>query len=175
MVLSAFGMLWSQSLSDDDSSWFAGWQERAAKLDAYRTVPAAELQDAAKAEAISWLDKDADYASRHFQKTGAGLGEAFGEYYIDLTLFVAGLKDPRSINALTKVMDVAGRVSTTLAEFGDAAVEPVLGQLNNPVLRKGAIFTLGKFVEGSQKGKTKISDANIKNIKQAVLNSARDP
>jgi HEAT repeat protein len=103
------------------------------------------------------------------------LGEAYGEYYVDLALFVAGLKDARSINALTKVMDVAGRISTTLAEFGDAAVQPVIAQLDSPTLRSDAIFTLGKFVQGSRNGRSPVSPANVQTIRQLLLKFARDP
>jgi HEAT repeat protein len=157
-----------------DSAWFAGWPQRYARLQAWQKTPAPKLEDAAKREVIAWLDREAEYAARHYRNTGTGLGEAFGDYYIDLTLFVAQLKDPRSIAALTKVTDVAGRVATTLAEFGEPAVAPVLAQLENPLLRDSTVFTLGKFVEGSRDGRCHISEAGIRRIRQALLAAVLD-
>jgi hypothetical protein len=159
---------------DADSAWFADWPQRYAQLQVYQTTPPRKLEDAAKLEVFSWLKRDAEYATRHFQNTGTGLGEAFGDYYIDLVLFVVQLKDPRSIDALARVTDVSGRVSTTLAEFGELAVRPVLAQLRNPLLRDSILYTLGKFIEGSRSGRSHISESSTRAIRAALLEGARD-
>ena len=132
------------------------------------------MEDSAKREVISWLTREADYAARHYRNTGTGLGESYGDYYIDLTLFVVQLKDPRSIGALTKATDVAGRVSTTLAEFGEPAVQPVLAQLGNPLLRDSTLYTLGKFIEGNGIGRCHISEASIGRIRRALFEAVLD-
>jgi HEAT repeat protein len=169
------GALWGQAPANDaDSSWFAGWQQRYAQLQTYEATPPPKLEDAAKRQAIGWLDREADYAARHFQNTGEGLSEDYGDYYIELTLFVARLKDPRSIVALTKVTDVSGRVSTTLAEFGEPAVQPVLRQLQSPLLRNSTVYTLGKFIEGNETGRCHIAESSVQTIRQALLEAVVD-
>ena len=159
---------------DADSTWFSGWSQRYTQLQAYEKTPAPKLEDAAKREVISWLNREADFAAHHYQSTGKGLDESYGDYYIDLTLFVVQLKDARSIGALTKVTDVAPRVSTTLAEFGELAVEPVLAQLGDPLLRDSTVYTLGKFIEGNGNGHCHLGEASIGKIRQALLAAVLD-
>ena len=154
--------------------WLAGWPERQAKLRTYQAAGPQKIGDAAKQEVIRWLDRDAYYAQEHLAATNEGLGEAFGEYYISLVLFVTELKDPRSIRALSLAMDVAGKVSTTLAEFGDQAVEAVVAQSEKPHLRSSAAYTLGKFIQGRKMKKNHLSDAAEARIREVLLRLTRD-
>jgi hypothetical protein len=158
-----------------NQGWLAGWPQRAEKLESIKRIGAQKLPDDAKVEVIGWLERDARAVQEQFTRTGEGAGEAFGDYYIDLAQFVTTLKDRRSIRALSLAMDVSGRVSTTLAEFGDAAVEPVIAQLQNPLLRDSATYTLGKFVQGRTLKKCELSAANVARIREELLRLARDP
>ncbi len=159
----------------EEQSWLKGWEGRAERLREYRRVKPEEVPDAVKIEAAQWLKKDAGMSRRHFLRTGEGLSEAYGDYYIELTVFLVGLRDPRSIPALLEVMDVARGVSTTLAEFGEAAVQPVAQKLSDSFLRHDAIFTLGKFLQGYRIGKSKITRGSFNRIKRALLELTRDP
>jgi hypothetical protein len=157
------------------STWLAGVGDRDQVVQRYRHTKVDEIPDDVKKQVIDWLEKDAKYTQEYFRVTGEGVGEEYGEAYIDLALFVARLNDPRSIEALAGAMDVAPIISTTLAEFGEAAVDPVLRKLSNPDLRLDVAYTLGKFVQGSQIGKNKLSAATIQRIRVALVGLLRDP
>src|SRR5664279_3151293 len=106
------------------------WRDHEQKLASIKAKPLGEITDAEKLNLISWLDHDINEASQHAEKTGEESGEGYGEYLIDLSLTVAGLKDKRALPALVKVMDISQGICTAIAEFGDDAVDPVTAQLN---------------------------------------------
>jgi HEAT repeat protein len=160
--------------AETGEDWLRMWPSRAQRLELHKHTSAENLTDEARIEVVRWLERDVAASQEHFTRTGVALGEAFGEYYIDLVLLVASLKDPRSIGALSMATDVAGVVSTTLAEFGDSAVDPVLAQLNNSFLRDSSIFTLGKFVQGKTLKKCDLSETNVVRIRATLLQVAHD-
>lgn len=147
-----------------DARWQQGWESRAARFEAIRDKPA----DADKLWAIRTLYLEAAFMQRHFTRTGEPLGEDYGAYYIDLGLFVTQLKDPRSIEALAVATDIAPSVSSTLAEFGDPAVDAVVRTLNNPFLRESGAFTLGKFLQGSNERRIRVAPAKMQTIRGAL-------
>ncbi|HEX7153117.1 MAG TPA: hypothetical protein VF618_16640 [Thermoanaerobaculia bacterium] len=153
----------------DDERWFTAWEEREGLFEA---IDPAAVSDEEKKWAIATLREEAAFLQRHFLRTKEGLGEAYGAYYIDLALFVTKLKDPRSIESLAVAMDVAPVISTTLAEMGDPAVDPVLAAITNPFLRESSAYTLGKFLQGSREGRSRLSPANVTRIRQTLVRAA---
>ncbi len=147
-----------------DAVWFTQWESRQAHFEAIREKPS----DADKLWAMNTLYNEAAFMQRHFSRTGEALGEDYGAYYIDLGLFVTSLKDPRSIEALAVATDIAPSVSSTLAEFGDAAVDPVVRTLNNPFLRDSGAFTLGKFLQGSNEKRIRVAPQKQMMIRGAL-------
>lgn len=147
-----------------DARWREGWESRAARFESIRNSPT----DAGKLWAMQTLYLEAAFMQRHFTRTGEPLGEDYGAYYIDLGLFVTGLKDPRSIEALAVATDIAPSVSSTLAEFGDRAVDAVVRTLNNPFLRESGAFTLGKFLQGSKERRIQVAPAKMQTIRGAL-------
>lgn len=101
------------------------------------------------------------------------LCEDYGDYYIALALAVSELDDERAIAALTGAMDVAPAVATTLASYGDPAVQPVLAMLREPFAQDGAAYTLGRFVEGRRAHGIAISRWNLRRIRRALVRLAR--
>lgn len=174
--LGAFLFLAAASVASPEElpQTFETWPQRAQLLDSYKRLPAKKITDDIKLQTMHWLSADADASRTQFETTGEGAGEAFGEYFIDLALFVVKLKDPRSIDALVKAMDVAGSVATTLAEFGDAAVEPVIASAGDPYLKSDAAYTLGKFIQGKKLGKCRISSSSEQRIRGTLLRLAGD-
>lgn len=147
-----------------DAQWFKTWESRAARFESIRDKPT----DQDKLWAMQTLYDEAAFMQRHFSQTGEALGEDYGAYYIDLGLFVTKLKDPRSIPALAVATDIAPVVSSTLAEFGDPAVEAVVRTLNNPFLRDSGAFTLGKFLQGSSEKRIRVAPAKMLRIRGAL-------
>jgi hypothetical protein len=145
------------------------WQDHEQKLALIKAKPIGELTDAEKLSLISWLNDDIDAAQRHFAATGEGLGEGYGEYVIDLSLTVAGLRDKRALPALVKVMDISNGISQAIAEFGDDAVGPVTAQLNNSIERSSAVETLGFLLKGQQLHKNSLSSESADQIEKQLL------
>lgn len=152
-----------------DERWRRGWEERAATFE--KIDPAAPT-DEQKLWAMKALRDEAAFLQRHFARTEEPLGEAYGAYYIDLTLFVTQLKDPRSVHALAVATDVAPSVSTTLAELGEEAVAPVLAMLDNPMLAESSAYTLGKFLQGSKEARSRIRPESAIKIRGSLLHAA---
>jgi hypothetical protein len=145
-----------------------GWEQRAAQLPQYENRPETTIAADDRRRLIQWAI-EAEDAGDLALATGIPLGEAYGDYYIRLILLLCRLHDPAAIPALARAVDVANRVATTLAEFGDPAVEPVIRVLGKPQLTVDAVYTLGKFVEGSTLGKTRLSPAMRSRIRTEVL------
>lgn len=152
-----------------DERWRRGWEERAAT---FETIDPAAPSDEQKLWAMKALREEAAFLQRHFARTEEPLGEAYGAYYIDLTLFVTQLKDPRSVEALAVATDVAPSVSTTLAELGEEAVAPVLAMLDNPMLAESSAYTLGKFLQGSKEERSRIRPESVMKIRGSLLDAA---
>ncbi|HEX9982991.1 MAG TPA: hypothetical protein VGF69_06995 [Thermoanaerobaculia bacterium] len=153
----------------EDERWQNAWEEREGL---FESIDRDNPSDAEKLWAIKTLWNEAAFLQRHFATTSEGLGEGYGAYYIDLTLFVTRLKDPRSIESLAVAMDVAPAISTTLAELGEPAVDPVIGLLANPCLRESAAYTLGKFLQGQREGRSRLAPATVTKIRQALVRAA---
>lgn len=151
-----------------DAQWQKDWESRAARFESFREKPT----DQDKLWAMQTLYLEAAFMQRHFARTGEPLGEEYGAYYIDLGLFVTHLKDPRSIEALAVATDIAPAVSSTLAEFGDPAVDAVVRTLNNPFLRESGAFTLGKFLQGSTERRIRVAPAKMLTIRGALTKAA---
>jgi hypothetical protein len=160
--------------SPSDSSWLQAWAERYDALSAMQKSGTAKISEKDRLRLIDWLRKDAEVSQRYVDRTGEGLGEGFGDYFTDLTLTVVQLKDPRALPALVLVLDVAPRVETTVAEFGDLAVSPVIDQLANSEERESAVETLGYLLKGNQIGKNNLSDTSVARIKDVLIRLLND-
>lgn len=153
----------------EDAKWQSAWEEREAQ---FEKIDQDQPTDEQKLWAMDTLRQEAAFIQRHFVRSGEGLGEDYGGYYMDLAIFVTGLKDPRSIGALSVATDVAPSVATTLAELGEPAVDPVIDMLGNQFLRESAAFTLGKFLQGRREGRSKISDASAAKIRAVLIGAS---
>ena len=111
------------------------WRNRAARLYA---LDARNLRERDKLWAIATLRREA----LHVQRATAPLPEDYGAYSIALALFVARLDDPRAIDSLALVTEIAPAVPRALAAFGDRAVDAVIRTLPSPYLRRSAAYTL---------------------------------
>jgi hypothetical protein len=153
----------------EDERWETAWEDREGL---FESIDRDNPSDAEKLWAMKTLWNEAAFLQRHFAKSSEGLGEGYGAYYIDLALFVTKLKDPRSIESLAVAMDVAPAISTTLAELGEPAVDPVIGLLANPYLRESAAYTLGKFLQGQREGRSRLTPATVTKVRQALVRAA---
>jgi len=88
-------------------------------------------------------------------------------------MLITKLRDPRAIPVLAKAVDVSNGVGTSLAEFGDAAVDPVIGVLSEPQLTEGAVYTLGKLVQGAKIGKNRLSSQSLIRIRRELLRTTQ--
>jgi hypothetical protein len=158
-----------------DTAWLDSWPDREQGLALIKAKPVGELTDSQKLSLISWLEHDTDAAQRHFTTTGKGLPEGYGEYVIDLSLTVARLRDRRALPALVKVMDISDGICEAVAEFGDDAVGPVLGQLSNPTERSSAVETLGLLLKGQHLKKNSLSPRSASQIQKQLLALTTDP
>jgi hypothetical protein len=155
------------------------WQEREARLDDMKKRNPAEISDADKVLLIGWLAHDATVRPEFTEeeKQSAEAEDGYGDYVTQLALTVASLKDSRAILALVKVMDISQGICTAIAEFGDAAVDPVIGALANPDLdiRLGAVDTLGFLLKGQQLKKNALSDPSAERIQAELDKITADP
>ena len=149
---------------ESDAKWWKDWESRGERFESIKKSPT----DQDKLWAMQTLYLEAAFMQRHFSSTGEALGEDYGAYYIDLGLFVTGLKDPRSIESLAVATDIAPAVSATLAEFGDPAVDAVVRTLNNPFLGESGAYTLGKFLQGTNERRIRIAPAKMQTIRGAL-------
>ena len=150
-----------------DPQWLAGWETRETELQ--RLEAKTQLTDPERIALFQTLEHETSAMQAHYLATKEPLGEDYGAYYMDLVLFVTKLKDPRSIRALAGATDVGARVSTTLADFGEPAVDAVVATRNNPLLKSSAVYTLGKLLHGNQLRRTKLSPASITKIRGTLI------
>jgi HEAT repeat protein len=156
------------------SSWLNEWPRRANQLRNLSPVTISSAPDSLKLDLISWLDTDSDYARRYAQLTGRSLGEGFGDYYVNLAVLVAGMRDQRAVSPLAKAIQVGNVISDALLEFGDAGVDSLVAELHHPDMRVSVILALGRFVEARQSGRMVMSEANARRIEDILLQSAND-
>ncbi|PWU12515.1 MAG: hypothetical protein C5B51_00510 [Terriglobia bacterium] len=159
---------------DKLSSWLNDWPRRAEELRKLDPSKAGSIPDNLMVNLISWLDTDSDYADRYAQLTGRSLGEGFGDYYVTLAVIVAKTHDPRAARALSKAVQVGTVVAEALERYGDEGADSLLSRLNNPNTRVSVLFTLGRFIEARQSGRTVISDNIVARIKDASLAATSD-
>jgi hypothetical protein len=136
-----------------------------------KTVP--EQSDEIKLALIKLLERENFFVEeqrKEYEKTGITLSEEYTNYYGDLIAAVTSLKDIRSLNALLGAINTGGMATSTLAEFGTAALDPVIGKLNSedPLTRGSAAAVLTGMVE-------KVSDPISRGkIKQALIKACQD-
>ncbi len=103
--------------------------------------------------------------------------EARSEFYARLVVAVTSLKDTRSINGLLGAIKRGNMVIRALAEFGSAALDPVVEQLNSSDVtrRYAATLVLAKMVD--PKNSQRVNDpVSIQKIAQALrYHSKNDP
>lgn len=155
--------------TNEHESWLRDWPKRLPSVEAAAAMELRDLTDESRLQLITWLVKDNQALRERYRLTQRPMGEGFGDYYIALVLLVAKMKDVRSVDILARTMDVAPSVSTTLAEFGDLALEPVVTQLSDPSLELSAIYTLGKFVLGKRLGRNMLSEDAAGRIRSILL------
>jgi hypothetical protein len=170
----AFAAPQENGADPNESLWLEQWPAREAELYTWKQLQHDQIPDDTKLKAMEWLRKDVDYAASSYQRTQRPLGEAYGEYYIELVLFVAHLKDRRAIPVLADTVDVAPIVWTTLAEFGDEAVPYVVKNLAKPFLASDAAHALGTFARGRTIGKSPITEKTFLDIRDALLRTLDD-
>jgi HEAT repeat protein len=138
-----------------------------------KTVP--EQSDEIKLALIKLLERENSFSKAHvkeYQRTGIPLGEGYGEYYGDLIGAVTSLKDMSSLSALLDSITTGNMVTSTLAELGAAALDPVIEKLNSDNLhvRQAATIVLTQMLELQ-----KVSDpASRAKIKRAFIKAASD-
>jgi hypothetical protein len=79
---------------------------------------------------------------------GSLSSEYFGDYYVDLEVTVARMRDPRSLNALIPGIGTSDVIRTTIAGFGEAAVGPIVAATRSTDRdeRVGAVRTMEKLL-----------------------------
>ncbi|MGH7771976.1 MAG: HEAT repeat domain-containing protein [Candidatus Binatia bacterium] len=97
------------------------------------------------------------------------------EYYADLVWTVVSLKDQRCINALIGAIQTGNMVMRTLAEFGTAALDPVIQQLNSSDVLQRSASARVLLLMLEPNSFQKVSDSvSRQKIKQALITAARD-
>ena len=155
------------------AEWIQSWPDRAIRLEQWRALPASvrsKEQDAA----IATLVNEVRNMKALAVPEESGIGDGYGNYFIGLALFVAEFKDPAVIPALIKVIDVAPKISTALAAFGDLAVAPVLSVISDSARSPSAIFALGKLIQGQNERRCQVSIENRQTIRIALMTKARE-
>ncbi|OGP23526.1 MAG: hypothetical protein A2038_08090 [Deltaproteobacteria bacterium GWA2_57_13] len=151
-----------------------GLDSRSALTSLLKSAP--EKSDEIKLALIKLLERENAFLEEYakdYRITNVPLGEESGEYYADLIAAVSSLKDIRSLDALLGAIRTGTMVTDALAEFGLAAVDPVIQKLNNREERLPAVITLGQMLE--PRNYPKVSDpASREKIKKALINATSD-
>ncbi len=94
-------------------------------------------------------------------------------YYGDLSSTVAGLRDPRAIDALVGAMSGNGPIESAVADFGDLAVPLVVREVSSGdrYRRRGAVLTLLTMTTRSG---SSLSAASQSSIAHALLQVVQD-
>ena len=128
-------------------------------------------------------EEQEEFILRKYAKEGSSKphpfpdAEARSEFYARLVVAVTSLKDTRSINGLLGAIKRGNMVIRALAEFGNAALDPVVEQLNSSDVtrRYAATLVLAKMVD--PKNSQRVNDpVSIQKIAQALrYHSKNDP
>ena len=90
-------------------------------------------------ELLSREDTLIEAQSEEVKKTGKTLTEGYLNYYGDLIAAVAGLNDPRALNALIGAMATGGMADRALAKLGPPALDPLIAKFqSSDALVRGA-------------------------------------
>lgn len=179
-VVIVFGALLSHDrLAKASPSWKAAqtpaaaplepWQEHAQKLALMKAKPVDQFTDAERLALISWLNDDIAAEHQRFAATHEMIPDGKKDYFIDLAVIEARLRDKRSLPALVTVMDVSQTIEAFIASFGDDAVAPVTAQLTNPEQRFSAVQTLGFLLDARQQNKNPPSSQSADQIQKQLL------
>ena len=138
-----------------------------------------ERSDELKLALIKLLEREnafsREYRESVYKRTGVPLGEEYGDYHGDLIEAVTSLKDIRSLNALIGVIETGNMVTSTLAEFGNDALDRVVEVFNSGgTARVSAGLVLAKMLDA--KNAPKVSDpVPRQKIKDTLIRAAGDP
>ncbi|MEO8382868.1 MAG: hypothetical protein ABI779_24635 [Acidobacteriota bacterium] len=84
-----------------DERWGNQWQARAMRLRSIeRSARTGDVSFGARRWAVTTLRREAAFLERRFLRTGEPLEEGYGNYYLALGLFVAGMT--RSLSVATR-------------------------------------------------------------------------
>jgi HEAT repeat protein len=109
------------------------------------------------------------------KRTGKTLTEQYTNYYGDVIAAVAGLSDPRALNALVGAITTGGMADRGLAKFGPVVVEPLLLKLQSRdvITRAAAVRALITTLQPENRDNFS-DDASRQKIKKALLGAASD-
>jgi hypothetical protein len=92
-----------------------------------------------------------------------------GDYYVDLLVTVARMRDPRSLVALLPGLGTSGVVRTTIASFGEPAVAALTSTVHSSAraVRVGAVLTMKTLLDN--RGPTPLKDESVRTLRDALL------
>ena len=108
------------------------------------------------------------------RRTGRARPEEYSDYYGDLILAVAALKDPRSIKALLGAITSGGAAGGALADFGPLALNGVLAKSQSPdaLERSMALGVLSAML--SPKSERQLDEPGRQRTRSSILQAAAD-
>jgi HEAT repeat protein len=124
---------------------------------------------------LSTEDAVVEAAGEKVKKTGKTLGEGYLSYYGDVIAAVAGLKDPRALNALVGAMATGGMADRALAALGAPALDPLIAkfQSSDALIRGAAARALTTMWEPEYRRNFSDS-ASRQKLKAMFLKAAAD-
>ena len=139
-----------------------------------------EKSDEIKLALIEVLEREHSFQKKYdaeYRRTGVHPGaEGYGEgYYANLIWAVSSLKDVRSLNGLMGAITTGSMATSTLAGFGDAALDRVLEVFNSGenIARHSACGVLSEMLD--EKNAAKVSNpVSRRKIKDALIRAAGD-
>ena len=139
-----------------------------------------ERSDEVKLALIEVLEREHSFQKKYdaeYRRTGVHPGaEGYGEgYYANLIWAVSSLKDIRSLNGLMGAVATGSMATSTLAGFGDAALDRVLEVFNSGehIARHSACGVLSEMLDA--KNAPKVSNpVSRQKIKDALIRAAGD-
>jgi hypothetical protein len=135
--------------------------------------------DELKVALMELLERENSFVQEHFfefQRTGKALSHNYMNYYGDLILAVAALRDARALNGLLGAITTGNMATRGLAVLGADALDSILGKLEDQDVnvKASAARVLMHMLKMSSTGQVKLDSLAKEKLKLALVRSARD-
>ena len=142
----------------------------------FRTNP--DREDESKLALIQLLNTEnsmVESQNEEYKRSRKTLPESYTNYYGDVIAAVAGLNDPRAVNALVGAMATGAMATRGLARLGPEALDPLILNLQSRDVITRAATVRGLTTMWRPENREKLDDdVSRRKIKDAFMRAARD-